>query len=179
MVPAGRRLAGPMVRRQRHGPVEPLAEVGDDLLARPSEADDADVGLHGDGIFDVGQVKRAHVAQQPRPSVQSEAGETLPHHPPPLGMSPAQQRRLLEGADRIGLLAEDLGQRRGAAPAGADTEDDRLCHQKERRDPRRKAAEPDLRSPKAPRQLHQFPRTGERLQGPLPPAFLPLASIIR
>ena len=62
VVPAGGGPPGPMVRRQRHRLVEPLAEARHDLLPRTLEAHDPDIGLRN-SLFQVRQVERRHVAQ--------------------------------------------------------------------------------------------------------------------
>ena len=66
VMPALGRLPGPVIRGQRHTPVEPAAEAGDYLVPRPFQAYNPDVRFGGDGFFEIRQVGRRHVAQPPR-----------------------------------------------------------------------------------------------------------------
>jgi hypothetical protein len=101
------------------------------FLSRPSQADDPDVGLDGDGVLDVRQVEAGHVAQDALGGVQPESGKSFPKHSlPVVGTLPRQQRRLVVRANGVGLLVEHTGQRSSAASAGADAENNVLFHRK-------------------------------------------------
>ena len=108
VMPAWCGFFGPMVRRQRHGLIEPLAKTGNHLLPWTLETDDANVRLGSDGVFEVRQVEVCDVAQQARLAVQSEPGEPFADHALGVDMPPRQQGRLSEGAHHIGLLIENF-----------------------------------------------------------------------
>ena len=100
----------------------------DDLLPRTPEAHDPDIGLQRNSLFQVRQVERRHVAQKPALACDRKRANRSRSTRRASDRPPRQQRRLLVGAHRVGLLVEHLSQRPRAAAARADAKDDRLVH---------------------------------------------------
>ena len=118
---------GPGGKRRRlvQEPAEPLH----DLLPRTLEADDPDLRIEADRLFDIRQVERGHVAHEPLAARLQNPFQPLADPRSARLGHPRQQRRLLVGNATIGLLIEDLGQQQRAALASPHPENDLAFHE--------------------------------------------------
>ncbi len=124
----GGQFFAPVIGRHRGSLVDGSAEAGHDFLAGALEADDADVGIELDRLFDVGEVEGGDVADEAFGAALEDPLEPLADARCAGFDVPGEEGWFFVGEFGVGLPVEDAGQQVTAALSGAHSENDLSLH---------------------------------------------------